>query len=78
MINLLHNHRALKVQQVLQNKSLKMPTLSSHTMGKMMEEDDLPAPPPTPYGTPHTGSHLFKPASIQNICQKLDMLEESE
>ena len=43
--------------------------------GKKRNEDDLEAPPPTPYGTPHTSSHLYK-ANIDNICDKLDQLQE--
>ena len=41
---------------------------------KKRNEDDIEAPPPTPYGTPYTSSHLYR-ANIDNICDKLDQLQ---
>ena len=35
--------------------------------------DDPNTPPATPYGTPHTSSHLYR-ANIDSICDKLGQL----
>ena len=37
--------------------------------------DDPNTPPATPYGTPHTSSHLYR-ANIDSICDKLGQLGE--
>ena len=77
----------MRLQQLKQNRVSSSPSISISdgrnmeeeeediSDGKKRNEDDLEAPPPTPYGTPHTSSHLYR-ANIDNICDKLDQLQE--